>query len=139
MIESDILKALQTAALAAAAASTYAALPVKTVGRSFTPPDDGKWLELVYIPNNISGEFWSSGKTYRGLFRLLLHWPMNEMGVYDGLKVIESVADYFAKGSDFVSNGANVRIYDHPDLTDTLEQPPEILFPVSVRYQCFKA
>ncbi len=139
MIESDILKALQTAAIAAVAASSAPALPIKVVGRVFLIPSDSKWVELISIPNNVENEFWGDSKTYRGLFKLLLHWPMNDKGAYDGLRVLESIAGYFVKGREFVSNGVRVRIYEEPNLTNLMEQPPELLFPVTIRYQCFNA
>lgn len=146
MIESDILKALQTAVLAAVAASTIPGANaaakqarVKVVGRTFVPPTDNKWLEIIYIPNNVTGEFWDTGKTYRGLLRVLVHYPVDDQGGYEGLKVAESIAGNLAKGSVFSSGAAKVKIYDEPNLLNVLEMPPDLMFPVSIRYECFKA
>lgn len=75
MTERAILQALQTAVIAARDASILPGLQIKCVGVPFTPPDDGKgWLEIIHIPNNVTDEFWSSGKTYRGFMRLILYW-----------------------------------------------------------------
>lgn len=138
MIEAKILEALQKATTAAVAASTMPALPVKYRGRIFNPPDDGRWLEIVYIPNNINGEFWGSGKTYRGLYRLLLHWGLDDEGAYEPLDVIASISAHFPIGATFQSGGVQVKVYQEPDLTGVIEAPPEQLFPVTIRYETFQ-
>ena len=138
MVEAEILEALQKATTAAVAASTLPELPVKYKGRVFTIPSDDRWLEIVYIPNNINGEFWSSGKTYRGLYRLLLHWNIDDTGVYDPLRVIASIAGYFPIGAIFQSGGVRVKVYQEPDLTGVIEAPPDQLFPVTIRYETFQ-
>jgi hypothetical protein len=138
MIEKEILQALQTATTAAVAASIMPTLPVKYRGRNFVIPDDDRWLEIVQIPNNVNGEFWSAGKTYRGLFRLLLHWSLDDEGAYEPLDVIASVSAYFPIGAIFQSGGIKVKVYQEPDLTGVIETPPEQLFPVTIRYECFQ-
>lgn len=140
-IEKAILEALQKGVIAAVAASTLSATAVKYVGRNFTKPSDGKWLEIVHIPNNITGEFWGSEKTHQGLLRLILHWPMIDRGAYDPLTLVETIAGYFTKGLSLTDTGntVRVRITDVPNLLSVLEEPPEMLFPISIRYQFFSA
>lgn len=138
MIERDITEALQQATIAAVAASIMPTLPIAIKGRTFETPDDGKWLEMVKVPNNVIGEHWGSEKTYRGLWRLLLHWGIDDAGVYPPLDVIASISGYFAKGSTFSSGAASVKIYEEPDLTGEIEAPPELIFPVTIRYMDFK-
>jgi hypothetical protein len=141
MSEKAILEALQKAVIAAVAASTLPATAVKYVGRNFTKPANGKWLEVVHIPNNITNEFWGDEKTYRGLFRLILHWPMVDKGAYEPLALIETISNYFAKGTKFadVANTVRVSITDRPNLLGIIEEPPEMLFPVSIQYQFLSA
>lgn len=138
MIEDQILKALQTAVLAALAASPTPALPVKMLGRVFPTPNDGKYLEVVYIPNNIQGEFWGDGKTYRGMLRLILHWPVDDAGAYGPMQTIGQLTDYFKKGTHFqVGAGPlTVKVQDHPDFMGILEGSPVTMYPTSVRYIC---
>ena len=140
MIEQEILQALQTAVLAAAAA-VDAAYPVKCIGRIFTPPTDNTdWLEIIHIPNNSTDEFWSDGKTYKGMIRLILHWPIDDKGAYPGMERMQAICAYFTKGLRLTIAGQpEVQITDEPNFLGTIEQPPELLFPVSIRYQCFKA
>lgn len=137
MIEKEILQALQTATLAAVAASTMPTLKIKVKGRTFEIPNSQEWLEIISIPNNIDNEFWGDGKTYRGLFRLLLHWPLKEEGAYPPLAVLASIGAYFAKGKVFQNGSVSVRIYDKPDLTGMIEAPPEQIFPLTIKYMCF--
>lgn len=141
MAEKEILEALQKGVIAAVAASIKPLLPVKYVGRNFTKPTDSNWLEVIYIPNNITNEFWANGKTYRGLLRLVLHWGMKDAGAYEPMQVIESIASYFSKGLKLVDTGNTVRISinDIPNLLNVMEEPPEMLIPLSIRYHFFSA
>lgn len=133
MIEDDILSALQKGVIAAVAASITPALPVKYIGRTWTIPDDQKWLELVFIPNN-SEDCWGDEQTHMGMFRFILHWPNQDAGAYEPLRVIRSIASYFVKGQRL----QNVQIYAKPALTGLVEDGSEMLFPASLRYITFE-
>lgn len=135
MYDQAILQILQTATIAAVEASITPTLPVKFVGLTFIVPDDQKYLELVFIPNNRSGGYWGDEKDYRGLFRLILHWRNDGEGAYPAMAALASICSYFGKGTYL----QNVKISDNPDLTGVLEQGSEILYPASVRYQCFRS
>lgn len=139
--EKAILEALQKGVIAAVAASTLPTAAVKYVGRNFTKPSDGKWLEVIYIPNNITGEFWGTEKTHQGLLRLILHWPMVDRGAYDAMTLVETIAGYFTKGLSLtdVGNTVRVRITDKPNLLGMIEEAPEMILPISIRYQFFSA
>lgn len=138
MIEREILQALQTATIEAVAASSMSSLPIKVIGRTFDPPNNGRWLEIVHIPNNVQNEFWSSGKTYRGLHRLILHWGLDDAGAYPAMNVAQSIASYFTKDKTFQNGTVSVKVYEEPDLTGVIEQSPEMLFPVTIRYISFQ-
>lgn len=137
MDEIAIIRALQQGTIAAVAASTTPALPVKylEVDADWQEPDDGKWLELVWIPNNRTNDFWSKAKNYQGLFRLVLHWPNNGGGVYAPLSVIGSIADWFDQGKML----SGVQIVELPNFTGAIAQPSETLYPVSIRYVSFRS
>lgn len=134
MKDEEILRALQTGTIAAVAASTMPELPIKAVGRTFTVPDDQKYLELVFIPNNRGGDFWGNEKNYQGLFRLVLHWPNDDQGIYGPMGVLASIAGYFTKGLRL----QKVQIYETPNLTGILEEGSEMLLPASIRYQSYQ-
>lgn len=134
MTERAILQALQTATISAVSASIMPLLPIKMLGRTFNLPDDGRWLEIAHIPNNVIGQYWADGKTYRGLYRLILHWGLDDAGVYQPMDVIASISVGFSKGSIFQNGSVSVKIYDEPDLTGVIEASPETLYPVTIRY-----
>ena len=134
MEDGDILKKLQTAVIAAVAASNTPLLPIKVIGRTFVPPSTQKWLEIVWIPNNPTGDFWGDEKNYQGMIRLILHWQNDDAGAYPPLAVIASIAGYF--GKDMFIPG--VKISENPNLTGALENGTETLYPVGFRYQSFR-
>lgn len=141
-VEKSILEALQKGVTAAVEASDDSTLAVKYLGRNFKKPDDKTaWLEVVHIPNNPNGEFWGESRTHQGILRLILHWPMVDKGAYEPMELIESIAAYFEKGTILADPDATVRvrITDHPNLLNVLEEAPEMLLPVSIRYQFFSA
>lgn len=142
MSEKAILEALQKGVTAAVAAGDTPTLPVKHIGRNFTKPtNDGGWLEIVHIPNNVTDEVWGSEKTHRGMLRLILHWPMKDKGAYEPLELLESIAGYFTKGRRLADEDdtVSVKISDNPDYKGVLEEPPEMLFTMSIRYDFFAA
>lgn len=138
MIDRDILEALQVATREACEQSILSSLPIKFLMRTFSIPDDQKYLEVIYIPNNVTGEFWGNEKTYRGIFRLMLHWPTDDRGAYPPMDLLASIAGYFTKEKQFSANGVTVQISEPPDFKSPLEAGHETLFSVSIRYICFQ-
>lgn len=136
-VERDILEALQAAAVEAVAASALSTLPIKFLLRTFPIPNDQKYLEIVHLPNNITGQYWGVEKTYRGTFRLLLHWQNNDEGAYSPIDLINKIGSFFAKGKSLPAGPFFVKITDIPDMSSPLEAGNESIFVLSIRYQCF--
>jgi hypothetical protein len=132
--EESILRALQAGVTAAVVASTTPTLPVSYVGVNFTVPNDQKWLEVVWLPNNIQGDLDGGAKNHRGILRLLLHWPNDGAGAYRPLAVIESIGGYFTNGLLL----SNVQIYSKSDLTGVLQDGDDVIYPLSIRYQSYR-
>jgi len=139
MIDGKILEAMQKATIAAIAASSKPNFPVKYLGRVFVVPNDKTYIETVFIPNNITNEFWGNEKTYRGIFRLILHSQINDEGFYPSMNFLAEIAEHFAKGSQFAAGAVPVRVYEQPTLESAAESPPEMLFVLSVWYTSFKS
>lgn len=142
MTERYILEAIQKGVIAAVAASTLVPTSVKYVGRNFTPPDETSWLEVVWIPNDVQDEFWGTDcKTYQGIFRLILHTPMNDAGSYTQMDLLRAIGSYFSKGTRLSdpANNVVVKILDHPTFMGIMEEAPNQMMPLSIRYQFFKA
>lgn len=134
MIESKILSLLQKK-VTEVVNNVY---PVKYINTNMKAKD--KFWEIVYIPNNIENEFWDSGKTYRGIMRLVLHWPQDNKGVYKPMEEVERVADGFEKGLELFDdvNSIKVSITDNPDCTGVIEDEGKLLIPLTIKYLCFK-
>lgn len=145
MIETDVLTALQQAALAAFDVSSLFALSgwsketrVKAMGRTFTIPGDNRYVELVNIPNNRTNDYWNGERVYQGNFRIILHWNIDDSGVYPPMTYLDEIASYFDKGKIFSSGAANVRIYDFPGASNMIAAGSELLFPLTLPYRCFR-
>lgn len=135
IIESKILKCLQQKAI-----EVINDKNVKCLNVNFNPPVDKKWWEVVYIPNNIEDEFWAdSSKTYRGIFRLLLHWPQKSQGVYKPLEEAERVAAGFPKNLELFSEDGSVKVIitDTPDIKNVIEDRPQLMISLTIKYTCF--
>lgn len=138
MNETTVLRPLQTGVTAAVAASTSPTLPVKYLGRIFTPPNDQKYLEIVHIPNNPNNKSWGGSENWRGLMRLILHWPLDDKGVYAPHDLIAGIAGYFSKDR-LLWNGANaVKITENPISSGMIVGDREQLFVFTVEYALFK-
>lgn len=140
MIEADILKALQKAGLAAIAASSIPTIPVQAIGRTGgpTPPStDGKFVEFVNIPNNRKGDYWDDSRVYQGNFRIILHWPVNDEGAYPATRYLDEIGSFFPKGKSFKQGQASVNIYDVPDVSGSIPNGSELLYPLTLPYRCF--
>lgn len=134
MSEVQIIQALQQGVTAAVAASSAPSLSVAYIDRTFTVPDDGKWLEVLHIPNNRNTDFWGQQKNHRGLLRLVLHWPKGDFGPYAPLTVLESIGSYFTKGLEL----DGVQIYSLPDYLGTIKDDDEVLYPASIMYTSYR-
>lgn len=136
MSEKDILQALQVAVRDGAVPnSLIPTLAVKYVGRTLQVPNDQKYLELIWIPNNRNGDFWGGEKNHQGLFRMVLHWPNNNLGAYSPIDVIESIGAYFTKDR----LAPDIVIVETPDFRGPLEMGHETLYPSQLRYQSYRA
>lgn len=135
-IEKQIIQALQQKVIAAVAASTIPTLPIKFLGVGFNPPDNQKWLELVFIPNNRSDATWGDEEYHRGIMRMILHWPNDGSGSYTPLDYIGAIGNSFTKGSKI---GGLLTVLNKPKLMSPIEAGLEILYPLTVEYSLFEA
>lgn len=135
LIESKIIKRLQERAI-----EVIDDKNIKCLNINFDPPVDEKWWEVVYIPNNVQDEFWSgSDKTYKGIFRLILHWPQKSQGVYKPLEEVERVAGGFPKDLELFSSDNSIKIIltDTPDINNLSEDRPQFTIGLTIKYTCF--
>lgn len=138
MNESTVLRPLQVAVTAAVAASTRPTLPVKYLGTIFTPPNDQKWLEVVHIPNNPSNMNWGGEENWRGLMRLILHWPVDGKGAYAPHDLLASIAGYFSKDRTLWNGPNGVKITENPVSTGMVATDRDCLYISTIEYALFK-
>ncbi len=140
--EHNIISALQKGVIAAIAQSSTPTLPVKylltdsdaTNDGGFVVPADQKWLELVWIPNNRTGDFLGGEMNYQGILRLVLHWPNKPTGVYAPLDLLGSISRFFTIGKSL----SGVQVYAIPRFDGTVENGSENLLTVSIFYRSYR-
>lgn len=134
--ESDIISALQKGVTAAVAQSDLTTLPVKYLMKNpdFSAPADQKWLEIVWIPNNRTGDFLGGEQNYQGLLRLVLHWPNTPTAVYPPLDLLKSITRYFTIGKTL----SGVQVYAIPRFDGMVENGSETLFTATILYRSYR-
>ncbi len=133
--EDEILSALQKGVVAAMAQSDDPDLPVKYIMAPWGGiPQDQKWLEIVWIPNNRRGDFLGGEKNHRGILRLILHWPNEPTGAYAPIRLLGSITRYFEKGRLL----SGVQIYGTADSGGIIEDGDDRLLPASIYYQSYR-
>lgn len=136
MIESKIIKCLQKRAIDVIGSDKN----IKCININYNPPADETWYELIYIPNNYEDEFWTdTAQTYRGIFRILMHYPQKSQGIYKPLEEIERIANGFPKNLELYSedNSVKVMITDLPKVSNIIEDRPQLMIGLTIKYHCF--
>lgn len=135
MIEEQIKLALQTAARVAIGTD----YPIQALGRTLKPEQksNGKWIEFVQIVNNPPGMAWDDSKLYQGIFRIMLHWPLNDEGDYEPARYLDALSTFFKNGTLLREGDVTVKIYQNPDAGSAIPASGEQIFPLSLSYRCF--
>ncbi len=134
MIDKEILEALNNALKLAVAASNTPTLPIAFEDVNFIIPNDQKYIEAVFVPNNPDGGYWGDERDYMGMFRIILHWPKSGGGAYTPMAVLASVVAYFTKSAPL----APLRVTSTPNFMGKVATLTDILYPASLRYQRFQ-
>ena len=134
MIESKIIEALQKQAIKAVNDNKC----IKCLNVNYNPPSNKRWWEVLYFPANYENEYWGEGKTYRGMLRLILHWPQKNQGIYLPMEEAERVAEGFKKGTQLSDSTetVNVLITDNPNVTSIIEEESGLLIGLTIKYLC---
>lgn len=135
MIDVDIMRGMFGAAIVASG-QTY---PIKIPGRTFNPPNDQKYIELINIKNDTQSRTWGNEQSFSGTFRFVLHWPAVDDGPYPPSQILLDIKTQMHKGRIIRHGAAQIKIFDHGSIQDAIEDGAEILYPLSVPYQSFYA
>ena len=130
----DILQAIQQKIITVVAASSMPTMPIKFVDVPWNPPGDGRYLEVIFLPNNPSDQTWGDEEYHRGLFRILLHWQNKGSGSYTPLDYISNIGKGFPKGERI---GSVVKVLNKAKVNPPVEGEIETLYPVTIEYDTF--
>lgn len=134
MIETNITAAFQEKVIVAVAGSDYPTMPIAFIDLDFDPPEDGKYLELVHIPNNPGDRTWGAEEVNRGIFRMILHWPSNGSGASAPRALMDSIASSFVKSEKI---GGLLQVLNKPKAGSPAKLGNENLYPFTVEYIVF--
>lgn len=114
------------------------ALQIAWQGTSYDPPSDGgAYLRASYIPNTVDTATISRWDRRYGIFQVDVMWPENK-GVIPAAEVAGQIADHFPRDTTKLTAGTStVKIYRTPVIGSALPDPPRMMIPVSVYYECF--
>lgn len=134
MIESKIIEALQKRAIESVNDDKY----IKCLNVNYNPPSNKRWWEVLYFPSNYENESWDTGKTYRGILRLILHWPQKNQGIYKPMHEVERVAEGFKKNTQLTDTSKTVKVIitDNPNVTSVIEEESGLLIGLTIKYLC---
>lgn len=125
-MNSDILEAFYTIIDAAGLG-----VPIAYSGIKFTPPDNGKWLELSYLPNTgIDQSIKSASVLAQGLFQVNVCDRPNT-GELALQNLAETVAALFPKNTPI--NGL-ARVSRAPYTSSMISLDDRIILPLTVSY-----
>lgn len=107
-------------------------LPVAYPDVSFTPPDEGQWLEVVAIWNgNDNYGVGNAGPSVEmGMFRVLV-MSRSGLGIMAGQALAEDVCGAFPKGSVFGS----AQMDKAPEITGPIQHDDKTMIPVTMRWR----
>jgi len=134
MNEEIVITALQASVVTSVAQSITPTLPVKYLNVTFVIPNDGKWLELVHIPNPPTDQTWGDEKIFRGLFRMLLHWPNDGAGAINANKLADSIMAGYSKS---VAMNGVLRLMNQPRLSNFIEEEKGTVGVITLEYSSF--
>lgn len=138
--DEQVIKALQQSLIAAVATTTQPTIPIKFLNAGFEVPSDpndnlfGRWIEPIHIPNNPPDPSWGDEQIYRGIYRILLHWPNLGQGSYEAHAFMKPIVNYYVKGRKL--NGV-LQLMNRPKLTSVIEEGKELILPFSLEYSSF--
>ena len=137
MIEQDI----ETALFERVASLTLSpVLPVAWPNVNFTPPDDGKYLEVSHFPNGVSRYALGGGNASSriGLLQLTVVTPLNQ-GPANATAIAGEVAAHFNDATVMFEGVAKVFVTKAPELAPAIKSDVSWSVPVTISYECNSA
>lgn len=131
------IKALLLARLGTLAGDA-GALPIAWPNKSFTPPNDGKFLRVDFIPNRVDRiEIASDGAhQMRGLLQVSVMWPKGE-GTDTPLDIAGAIVAAYAADLTLWDGELSVRVYERPAVAGVIVEDQRVMIPVTILWEEF--
>lgn len=110
-------------------------LPLSYPNKAFDVPTNGRYLEIVRLPNDPIIAGWDRSVD-QGIFNLGVHWN-NDDGETDVLTICDQIANFFSMGKVMFFTGGKIIISHPPAVRTPMIDGQEAIYPVSIRYQSF--
>ena len=106
------------------------ALPIAypEAAETFSPPSDGKYLEVSYFSNRPAWEGLASGRMDQGLLQVTVVWPKNK-GIVAPSRHASEVMAHFPKG---LALADGVRVSGQPYAASPLTDTSDVRIPVTI-------
>jgi hypothetical protein len=96
----------------------------------------GKWIEVLYFPNDTISKTWGNEKFFQGILRLNLHWPADD-GAENPMITAAEVLSFFPKGSDIFEGEAVIRIYDHGSISTFFQTGQSAVYSITIMFRVY--
>lgn len=106
-------------------------LPVSYPEVSFTPPTNGRYLEVNFVGGPPAWEGLSSGKMDKGQLQIKVVWDRG-VGLIQPRQAAQSVADHFAKETRLYSGNVRVVVNREPWVASEIPDDNALLIPVII-------
>lgn len=100
----------------------------------FEPPEDRKYLEVQFFPNDPAWRGLSAGKMDQGLLQIGVVWPKRQ-GLIAPLEVVGVVEAHFAKETTLFHGGFKVTVTSDPSHSAALDEPDAVKIPVTIPWK----
>lgn len=109
-------------------------LPIAYPSITFTPPDEGMWLEVSWFPNDPQDPVWDNNGCVlaMGYFQVLVGYRPG-YGQLPAMDIADAVATHFPKGTML----GPVPVSIAPSVAPQVVDKDKLFIPVRIRYRGF--
>lgn len=100
-------------------------------GKTFEPPEDGKYLRVSFFPNVPRWNAMAVGKMDQGLLQISVIWPKKQ-GEIKPARVASQVMELFPKGRTFFYGATKVKIVSDPWRATAVTEDISVAIPVTI-------
>lgn len=106
-------------------------LPIAWPDVAFTPPADGKYLRVDFLPNRPAWEGINAGRLDQGLLQITIIWPRHT-GIITSREIAAVIMEHFRKGSKLTGLGVVVRFNREPWAAAPILEDSRTLTPITI-------